>query len=348
MGSHRRFAIAVMLLAGPAGSYAEEEKKGADTPPATDIEEKNAATTPPPADIYGFDYRDPWHTTVGLGTQVLPEYDEEGNSSGLSDQSFVALINIDSVWEAGKFRFLPFSDRVHFGGTLLLSGAPTQNAQLNTGDGGAMESGPCGAVGVTPGCFNDVDDVISFSAYLDIEAHTLGRTAVVNEEAYNKLPESNDAAWDEVEDEFYYRKDNGTCEAGTGKDICEAPTTTLGYTIRATVESRDQLGTDNDSAVWSVSLGGKVATHRYRAKGYLNGTPSGFTEFSVAFFEEFAGQENEVRYLFNAQRAFFGELPLYIGAFGNFGDGEDVFGISVVYLVKPEGFVELFSGNVRN
>ena len=92
----------------------------------------------------------------------------------------------------------------------------------------------------------------------------------------------------------------------------------------------------------------KVTSHRYRARGYRNGVPNGFAELSLGFFEEYAGSRNEWRLVFNVQRSFLKDVPFYIGAFGNFGEGEDVFGVSIVYLLQPNAFVSLFGGNVQN
>ena len=99
-------------------------------------------------------YDSNWISYVALGAQFLPDYDEEGRSSGLNKQQFFASMTVDGRFNDDKINHAgpsnPFKSPFHAGVTLSLLGTPIKR-----------EDKPS----VSPTEFNDVAQTIVSSLY---------------------------------------------------------------------------------------------------------------------------------------------------------------------------------------
>lgn len=96
----------------------------------------------------------PWYSSMSLGAQFLPEYTEEGASSGFSEQRFFGQLRAEGRW-----------NRWNAGIHVTFRGAPVvRNA----------ESTP----GVVPREFNDIADTIITGPYVSWSFHHFDRATV--------------------------------------------------------------------------------------------------------------------------------------------------------------------------
>lgn len=133
-------------------------------------------------------YDSNWAPYVALGAQFLPDYDENGRSSGLSKQQFFAMLTVDGRFgdESREFHWSnPFRSTFNTGVTLSLLGTPVKRDDKPS---------------ISPNEFNDVAKTIVSSAYLFLPAfdhakgkHSLGPIARAGAISRETLGERGDS-----------------------------------------------------------------------------------------------------------------------------------------------------------
>jgi hypothetical protein len=135
-------------------------------------------------------YDSNWASYVALGAQFLPDYDEEGRSSGLSKQQFFASMTVDGRFNdddvASGGVSNPLNTPFHTGVTLSLLGTPIKR-----------EDRPS----VSPTEFNDVAQTIVSSLYFfspslyrsEAAGHHIGPLVRIGAISRESLGESGDS-----------------------------------------------------------------------------------------------------------------------------------------------------------
>jgi hypothetical protein len=164
--------LCATLMIGAASRAADGDEE-----PATDVE------------VYPV-YDSNWVSYAALGAQFLPDYDEEGRSSGLSKQQFFASMTVDGRFNddaaADGVISNPLNAPFHTGVTLSLLGTPIKR-----------EDRPS----VSPTEFNDVAQTIVSSLYLyspslyrsKSAGHNIGPLVRVGAISRESLGESGDS-----------------------------------------------------------------------------------------------------------------------------------------------------------
>lgn len=299
--SRVRCVLFLALLSGvtvPAVARAAEDQK----PPKATAE----------ADSWALRANSPWISSLGLGAQFLPNYNDEGKSEGLKEQRFFAELSLDSR----------FSDRWHGGVKLLTLGTPVvrdPNAQSNPD--------------VVPKKFDDVADTIVAAPY----AYW----------AYWHWPEIGDRRTDAQKSEEEKAAAAGLADGNKNFVHNFGPITRLGVLSRETLgNNRDsvswfyQLGFQYTYEPYHIQTGKGSAP-----SGYWNGLPRGFISVAAARYEDYAQLGRQTRIVVDSGFRVPLTTRLYAGFRGNFGKGPDDMALVVAFYFSPDKLLSLFNAS---
>jgi hypothetical protein len=245
-----------------------------------------------------------WLTGIDLGFQLQPDYDEDGRSSGFSQQNLFGRVFVDGI-------VLP-NDNLHLGLDLLFAQLPTvrETEELST---------------EVPDSFNDIDDTVVASIYAfweqdwgygankpspdarlasNLRHGPIVRTGVSTREF---LKQKNNP--DEESDEVLFDTDSLVYWFG------------LGYRF-----------TYLDRRNCNPAPGTRCLRSNY---------DRGEFELVPVFYEDFIGNDDEWRLLMSFRNRLLENYPLYLSFMGNVGRGDDIISVGLSYVLDPE---RVFSG----
>jgi len=256
----------------------------------------------------------PWVSSLGLGAQFLPNYNEEGESQGLKEQRLFADLSVDG-------RFTPTLR----GGVKILSlGTPVVRQ-----DGEKPKT--------LPAEFDDVAQTLVGSAYFYWTPWHMADWASVEEDDSKDVKEKKQTKKKRTLEEV--KKANASSVHN------------LGPLVRAGVISRDTLGTNADSVSWFGQLGLQYTYERYHLPdaesetGYWNGLPDGFISLSYARYEDYAQTGRRSRFVVDSGFKVPNTTRLYAGFRGNFGKGADDMGLYLAYYFAPDRLLNFFGSS---
>lgn len=320
------FAIILpAMLFWSASSSAEQFDLDACERHFTALEKEKQAELAQPAELSDEKFQDfvelraregiactPWYTTLALGIQFLPDY-EEGKNGRLDKQRFYGKLNADALW--GVEGALHKWDRPkHVGIDLEFLGTAAIR------DSGASSA-------VLPSEFNDISSSLVANLY-----------------AYWELLQ-----WDGITTNLgapdSYREDFERCGVGpnaTARKKMVACLSSFGPVLRMGAVSREKLDENDDALVAFGAVGLQYRYEDYKRKGYRNGFPAGIVSLEYAYFEEYAQRRNQRRFVASAGMRIVRNAPVYFAYRGNYGSGPDEYTVGLIFVFGAEKLLSLF------
>jgi hypothetical protein len=254
----------------------------------------------------------PWYTSVTLGSEFMPNYDE-GKSTGLNRQQFFARIVVDGAWQVWRPQSL-----LHAGADVELRGVPVVRGESQ--DGTADNK-------TIPDKFADVANAITSSIYFDLPLATWDSAAVREEKQERGETQAAGTA-------------RRRC-AGTGFKAVDL--SRLGLRWQTGVISREEKAGNDDTVIWFTSLGVRYSFDEYRAECHRNGLPAGYLSVSGAYFEDYGGIEDRLRLIVDAAYRITEIAPFYLGLRSNLGSGPDELSVTFSFVFNSEKLLGLFA-----
>ncbi len=278
----------------------------------------------------------PWMATLHLGYSLMPEYDDNGDNQGFTEGNVFGRFAVDGRKEMPPKAFFGaggFIDyyALHTGASMDLFSAhvvdcqkldqtkqdpmqdPMQNqdSEEEAGDDEAMDANGMEMDGNDDNCGKEPGDL----DFNDI-AQSMNASAYV---------------WLHAHSSDWFN-----------------PGTEVGVGFRASAQTREKLGDNNDSIDKIYSVGARLVYNEYMTvlkegkRLYQNGMPKFILEVNFADYDEYAGIDDydKVRRVVHMAYRVTDKSPTYLGAYINDGEGPDEIAVTISYGFDLEKWVE--------